>query len=245
MSLAAPRLESAPSLAVPIAAYDWAGIEASLDERGAAILPGLLDPGECAALAARYADDHAFRSRVVMARHNFGRGEYKYLAYPLPETVAALRAALYPRLAPVANRWNAALRNAVRYPDTLAAWLERCHRAGQTKPTPLLLHYVAGDYNCLHHDLYGEHVFPIQATVLLSDPREFAGGEFVLTEQRPRMQGRAEVVTLARGDAVLFAVNHRPVKGARGFYRVSMRHGVSRLKSGERFTLGIIFHDAR
>ncbi len=245
MSLAERRVDPAPSFVRRVSGRDWEEVEASLDERGAAVLPGLLDPAECAGLAVRYADDSAFRSRVVMARHGFGRGEYKYFSYPLPAIVAALRENLYPHLAPIANRWNAALRIGVHYPDTLAAWLERCHRAGQTKPTPLLLHYQAGDYNCLHQDLYGEHVFPIQATVLLNDPHDFAGGEFVLTEQRPRMQSRAEVVTLAQGDAVLFAVNHRPVQGARGFYRVTMRHGVSRLKSGERCTLGVIFHDAR
>ena len=245
MSLAERRADPAPSLARRVSGRDWAQVEASLDERGAAVLPGLLDPAECAGLAGRYADDSAFRSRVVMARHGFGRGEYKYFGYPLPAIVAALRENLYPRLAPIANRWNAALRIGVHYPDTLAAWLERCHCSGQTKPTPLLLHYQAGDYNCLHQDLYGEHVFPIQATVLLSDPRDFTGAEFVLTEQRPRMQSRAEVVTLAQGDAVLFAVNYRPMQGARGFHRVTMRHGVSRLTSGERFTLGVIFHDAR
>ena len=201
---------------------------------------------ECAALAGLYAHDEPFRSRVIMARHGFGRGEYKYFAYPLPETVAALRDALYPPLAAIANRWNAALGIATRYPAEHDAYLERCHAAGQTRPTPLLLQYDEGDYNCLHQDLYGEHVFPLQATVLLSRPGvDFTGGEFVLTEQRPRMQSRAEVVPLAQGEAVIFPVHHRPVQGTRGVYRVNMRHGVSRLRGGRRHTLGIIFHDAK
>jgi len=244
VSLAARAIEAGPSLGRRIAERDWTAVEAALDEQGAAVLPGLLEAEECAELAAHYDDSAGFRSTVVMARHGFGRGEYKYFRYPLPATVDALRQNLYPRLAPIANRWNEAMRSPVQYPGTLAAWLERCHRAGQTKPTPLLLHYKAGDYNCLHQDLYGEHVFPIQATVLLSDQRGFAGGEFVLTEQRPRQQSRAEVISLAQGDAVLFAVNHRPAMGARGYHRVTMRHGVSRLHSGERMTLGVIFHDA-
>ena len=246
MSGAVHAVRAAPSAAERVAALEWRRLAAELDERGAALLPALLEPAESATLARAYDDDARFRSRVVMARHGFGRGEYKYLAYPLPDLVEALRAALYPRLAPIANRWNAAMGVAVRYPETLAEFLERCHRAGQTKPTPLLLSYAAGDYNCLHQDLYGEHVFPLQATVLLSAPgREFAGGEFVLTEQRPRMQSRIEVVPLGQGDAVLFAVNHRPVQGTRGPYRVAMRHGVSRVVSGHRRTLGLIFHDAQ
>jgi uncharacterized protein len=218
---------------------------AALDERGHAVLPGVLDAGECRGLAALYDDEAAFRSRVVMARHNFGRGEYKYLRYPLPGPVAALREALYPLLAPLANEWHARLRLEPRFPPGLQAYLARCRRAGQQRPTPLILKYEEGDYNCLHQDLYGELVFPLQATVLLSAPgRDFAGGEFMLVEQRPRMQSKGEVVPLGQGDAVVFAVNSRPVAGTRGYFRATMRHGVSRLHSGQRFTLGIIFHDA-
>ena len=225
---------------------DWSRAGAELDAAGCAVLPGLLSAVECHSLAALYREDPRFRSRVVMARHGFGRGEYKYFAYPLPEPVAALRTALYPPLAGIANRWNEALGVPLRYPPRHAEYLERCHQAGQTKPTALLLAYGEGDYNCLHQDLYGELVFPLQLTVLLSAPgRDFSGGEFVLTEQRPRMQSRAEVVSLGQGDGVVFAVNQRPVEGSRGIYRVSMRHGVSRLRSGRRHTLGIIFHDAR
>ncbi|HEY2136871.1 MAG TPA: 2OG-Fe(II) oxygenase [Xanthobacteraceae bacterium] len=217
-----------------------------IDAHGCATTGPLLGAEECAALVARYGDDTRFRSRVVMARHGFGRGEYKYFAYPLPDEVAALRTALYVPLAAIANRLNARMGVATRYPDEHAAYLARCHAAGQTKPTPLLLQYGAGDYNCLHQDLYGEHVFPLQATLLLSRPGEdFTGGEFVLTEQRPRMQSRAEVVRLAQGEAVIFPVHHRPVQGTRGVYRLNMRHGVSRIRSGQRHTLGIIFHDAR
>jgi len=224
---------------------DWAAMRAALDERGHAVLPGVLDAGECRGLAALYDDDTAFRSRVVMARHNFGRGEYKYLRYPLPAPVAALREALYPLLAPLANEWHERLRLEPRFPPDLQAYLARCHKAGQQRPTPLILKYGEGDYNCLHQDLYGELVFPLQATVLLSAPgRDFAGGEFMLVEQRPRMQSKGEVVPLGQGDAVVFAVNSRPVAGTRGYYRATMRHGVSRLHSGQRFTLGVIFHDA-
>jgi len=240
------RQEQSSTVGERVAALDWAAIASSLDADGCAVVGPLLDADECAALAARYDDDAVFRSRVVMARHGFGRGEYKYLAYPLPEEVAALRAALYPRLAEIANRWNEAMGVATRYPVAHDDYLARCHAAGQTKPTPLLLRYGAGDYNCLHQDLYGEHVFPLQATLLLSRPAEdFSGGEFVLTEQRPRMQSRAEVVPLSQGEAVIFPVHHRPVQGTRGTYRVNMRHGVSRLRAGARHTLGIIFHDAR
>ena len=225
-----------------VAALDWPAIAAALDADGYATIGALLTPQECASLVALYDDDARFRSRIVMARHNFGRGEYKYFAYPLPPLVAALRTSLYPPLAAIANRWNAAMRIDVRYPPQHAAYLARCKQAGQGKPTPLMLRYGPGDYNCLHQDLYGEHVFPLQLTGLLDDA--FTGGEFVLTEQRPRMQSRASVVPLALGQAVVFPVRHRPVQGARGVYRVAMRHGVSRLASGRRHTLGIIFHDA-
>jgi hypothetical protein len=206
----------------------------------------LLTTQECEALAESYPQDKPFRSRVIMARHGFGRGEYKYFAYPLPDLIQALRTALYPHLAQIANRWNEAMGIAVRFPADHEEFLSRCHKAGQPKPTPLLLQYGPGDYNCLHQDLYGEHVFPLQATVLLSQPGEdFSGGEFVLTEQRPRMQSRAEVVPLHQGEAVIFPVHHRPVRGTRGIYRVNMRHGVSRIREGSRHTLGVIFHDAK
>ncbi len=229
-----------------VAALDWMRIAADLDAHGCAVAGALLSGQECAALAAVYAADEGFRSRIVMARHGFGRGEYKYFAHPLPDMVAGLRTALYGPLAAIANRWNEALGVAARYPEGHAAFLERCHRAGQSKPTPLLLQYGVGDYNCLHQDVYGEHVFPLQFPILLSVPgRDFTGGEFVLTEQRPRMQSRVEVVPLGQGDAVIFPVHHRPVQGGRGTYRVNVRHGVSRLRTGRRHTLGIIFHDAR
>ncbi len=228
-----------------VSAIDWAQVGSELDAQGSAIVEKLLSAEECDALAALYPDEARFRSRVVMARHGFGRGEYKYFSYPLPEPIARLRTALYPPLAAVANRWNAALGIDARFPDEHAAFIRRCHRAGQRRPTPLLLRYGAEDYNCLHQDLYGEHVFPLQLTILLSEPgRDFTGGEFVLTEQRPRMQSRAHVVPLRKGDAVVFAVHHRPLKGTRGVYRVNMRHGVSRVRSGHRHTAGIIFHDA-
>jgi hypothetical protein len=244
-------MQSAPSLTRTedisrIDGFDWDRISRDLDAQGSAILEQVLPVDLCKDLAALYAADTLFRSRVVMARHGFGRGEYKYFAYPLPEIVADLRTALYPKLAPVANRWNGAMAIDIRYPESHADFLKRCHQAGQQKPTPLLLQYSEGDYNCLHQDLYGEHVFPIQVAILLSEPgKDFTGGEFVLTEQRPRMQSRPEVVPLRQGDAVAFAVHHRPVQGTRGFYRVNMRHGVSRLRSGHRHTLGIIFHDAK
>jgi hypothetical protein len=227
-------------------ARDWSEVAGSLDRTGCAVLGGVLSAEECAALAESYPVDAMFRSKVVMARHGFGRGEYQYFSYPLPERVAALREALYPPLAQIANRWSEAMGLETRYPEQLKEYLEICHEAGQTKPTPLLLSYQEGDYNCLHQDLYGEHVFPLQATVLLSEPgQDFTGGAFVLTEQRPRMQSRVEVVELRRGDCVLFPVRYRPVKGTRGFYRVAMRHGVSRVRSGKRYTLGVIFHDAK
>ena len=234
------------TIATRVATQDWPRIAADLDAFGAAVLPGLLDAAQCATLAASYADDAIFRSRVVMARHGFGQGEYRYFAYPLPDTVAALRTALYPPLADIANRWAGLLGEPRHYPADHASYRALCHAAGQTRPTPLLLRYGAGDYNCLHQDLYGEHVFPLQAILLLSAPgRDFSGGEFVLVEQRPRRQSRAEVVPLARGDGVVFAVRDRPVQGTRGVYRATLRHGVSRLRDGARTTLGIIFHDAQ
>jgi len=224
---------------------DWPAIAKELDTHGAAVLSGLLRPEDCAKLAATYPESGLFRSHIIMSRHGFGRGEYKYFAYPLPDLVATLRASLYPALAGIANRWNEALGEATRFPDEHAAFIERCHKAGQKRPTPLLLQYGEGDYNCLHQDIYGAHVFPLQVAILLSEPgRDFTGGEFVLTEQRPRMQSRAEVVPLRQGDGVVFPVHHRPVQGTRGLYRVNLRHGVSRLRSGRRHTLGIIFHDA-
>jgi len=225
---------------------DWDRVAADLDAQGFAVLPALLGAKDCRMVSSLYPDEARFRSHIVMARHGFGRGEYKYFAYPLPDVIAELRTALYPRLASIANRWNESMRTTVRYPDDHAAFLQRCHRAGQTRPTPLLLQYGEGDYNCLHQDLYGEHVFPLQVTILLSVPgRDFTGGEFVLTEQRPRRQSRDEVVDLDQGDGVIFPVSHRPVKGTRGTYRVNLRHGVSRVRSGHRQTLGIIFHDAQ
>lgn len=240
------RVAAAASVADRVEASDWEGVSGSLDAQGSAMLERLLSPDECRALAGLYSDETRFRSRVVMARHGFGCGEYKYFSYPLPGMVADLRSALYPRLAPIANRWNAAMRIDVRYPQTHADFLARCHEAGQVRPTPLLLQYGADDYNCLHQDLYGEHVFPLQVAILLSEPgTDFTGGEFVLAEQRPRMQSRPEVVPLRQGDAVIFAVHHRPVQGTRGTYRVNLRHGVSRVRSGHRHTLGVIFHDAK
>jgi len=225
---------------------DWERVFHEIDQRGNAVLEDLLTPVECRDLSDIYRRDDLFRSHVVMARHGFGRGEYKYFNYPLSGIVEELRQGLYARLAPVANRWNEAMGVDVRYPPKLTDFIERCHHAGQLRPTPLLLQYGEGDYNCLHQDLYGEHVFPMQVAILLSEPgRDFAGGEFVLTEQRPRIQSRPEVVSLRQGDAVAFAVHHRPVQGKRGVYRVNMRHGVSRLRSGHRHTLGIIFHDAK
>lgn len=224
---------------------DWAEIGCDLDAYGAAVAPNLLTPEACRTLASLYPDDRCFRSTVVMACHGFGRGEYRYFAEPLPGVVAALRQELYPRLAPIAGRWSETMRIEARYPADLDAFRALCRAAGQTKPTPLLLRYRAGDYNCLHQDVYGAVVFPLQVAILLSAPgRDFTGGEFVLTEQRPRMQSRAEVVSLGQGDGVIFAVRKRPVQGTRGAYRVALRHGVSRIRSGERFTLGIIFHDA-
>jgi len=239
-------VSAAPNAAALVSSLDWQRISQELDSQGSIVLERLISVDRCQALAAMYPQDELFRSRVVMGRHGFGRGEYKYFHYPLPDIIAELRTELYSRLVPVANRWNAAMGSEIRYPEKHAQFLERCHAAGQVRPTPLLLQYGEGDYNCLHQDLYGEHVFPIQVAILLSEPsRDFTGGEFVLTEQRPRMQSRPEVVPLRQGDAVAFAVHHRPVRGTRGFYRVNLRHGVSRLRAGRRHTLGIIFHDAK
>ena len=224
---------------------DWTNVAPDLDAQGSAMLEHLLSPEECRAISALYPQDDLFRSRVVMGRHGFGRGEYKYFSYPLPYLLAELRAVIYPRLVPIANRWNTAMGIDIQYPEKHQDFLERCHAAGQLKPTPLLLQYETGDYNCLHQDLYGEHAFPLQVAILLSEPgSDFEGGEFVMTEQRPRMQSRAEVVPIRQGDGVVFAVHHRPVAGTRGVYRVNLRHGVSRLRSGRRHTVGIIFHDA-
>jgi uncharacterized protein len=229
----------------PLAAIDWLDVATSLDERGYATTPMLLTSEDCRGLAALYPKEEAFRSRVVMQRHAFGRGEYKYFRYPLPRTVEELRRAIYPHLASIANDWRERLSEERQFPPSLGDYLEQCHIAGQERPTPLLLKYKAGDYNCLHQDLYGDLVFPLQLTVLLSMPQEdFTGGEFLLVEQRPRAQSRGEVVPLRQGEAVIFPVHHRPVSGTRGYYRVTMRHGVSRLRSGQRYTLGIIFHDA-
>jgi len=238
-----------PAALLPIQARvlgrDWPSLGDELDAQGCALVQGLLTRSECHALRELYQQEALFRSRVVMAKHGFGRGEYRYFTYPLPTLVGELRTHLYPKLATVANRWNSALGNADAYPAELSAFLERCHAAGQTKPTPLLLQYAEGDYNCLHQDLYGELVFPLQVALLLSEPgRDFEGGEFVLTEQRPRRQSRPMVLPLRQGDALIFAVRYRPVQGARGFYRVTLRHGVSRVRSGQRHTLGVIFHDA-
>jgi hypothetical protein len=228
-----------------LGAYDWSDVGSRLDANGWAMLDGILSADECRALAGLYEGDGHFRKHIVMARHGFGRGEYRYFAYPLPDILADLRTSIYPRLAPIADRWNEAMGMDVRYPADHAGFLARCHAAGQTRPTPLLLRYGEGDYNALHQDIYGEHVFPFQVVFLLSEPgRDFTGGEFVLTEQRPRMQSRAEVVPLRQGDAAIFAVHNRPVEGKRGFYRVNLRHGVSRVRSGHRHTTGVIFHDA-
>lgn len=237
--------EVAPGLSERVAALDWARAETELNAQGWTTFSRFLRAAECQALSALYADAGLFRSRVVMARHGYGSGEYQYFAYPLPKAIAELRAAYYAPLAPLANRWNAALREERTFPAEHATYIAQCQRAGQLRPTPLLLRYQAGDYNCLHQDLYGAEVFPLQVALLLSEPeRDFSGGEFVLTEQRPRMQSRPMVVPLAQGDALVFAVHHRPVSGQRGVYRVNLRHGVSKLRSGQRSTLGLIFHDA-
>jgi uncharacterized protein len=238
---------SAPPIGIAdrVAAIDGSRLAEELDAQGCAMVEELVPRAECQELAALYAHDDRFRARVVMARHGFGRGEYKYFAYPLPALIGELRTCFYPRLVPIANRWSVEMGLEVQFPEEHSAFIERCHAAGQIRPTPLLLEYGEGDYNCLHQDLYGEHVFPLQVAVLLSEPgRDFTGGEFVMTEQRPRMQSRPMVLPLRQGDAVVFAVNDRPVAGTRGTYRVHLRHGVSRLRSGRRHTLGVIFHDA-
>ena len=238
-------ITTAQDVAGRVKALDWERVSKDLDAQGCAMIERLISPAECKALAELYPEDGIFRSRVVMGRHGFGRGEYKYFNYPLPDILAGLRTSIYPHLVPIANRWNTAMGIDARYPAQHADFIAQCHDAGQLRPTPLLLQYAADDYNCLHQDLYGEQVFPFQVTILLSEPgRDFTGGEFVLTEQRPRMQSRPEVVPLRQGDAVVFAVHHRPVQGTRGVYRVNLRHGVSRLRSGHRHTVGIIFHDA-
>lgn len=228
-----------------VAGLDWPAIHAALHAQGHATTGPLLTPAEAASLTARYAEEAPYRSRVVMARHGFGQGEYKYFDYPLPPLIEQLRTSLYPHLVPVANAWQAALGLEPRFPAGLAQMLARCHEAGQTRPTPLILKYGQGDYNCLHQDLYGEHVFPLQAAFLLSEPgADFSGGDFVLVEQRPRMQSRPHVVPLRQGEAVIFAVHHRPVPGTRGVYRVNLRHGVGTVRHGQRYTAGVIFHDA-
>jgi hypothetical protein len=229
-----------------IKTLDWERVSRGLDAQGNAILDRILSADECRNLRDLYVKDSLFRSRIVMSKYGFGRGEYKYFHYPLPDVIEVLRTAIYLQLAPIANRWNAAMGIDIRYPERHADFIQQCHDAGQLRPTPLLLQYEAGDYNCLHQDLYGKHVFPLQVAILLSEPaKDFTGGEFVLTEQRPRVQSRPEVVPLRQGDAVAFAVHYRPVRGTRGTYRVNLRHGVSRLRSGRRQTLGIIFHDAK
>jgi hypothetical protein len=241
-----PQAQQPPSNAQPIESFNWDAINVELDAYGAAVIGPLLSPDQCKTLINEYDNEDLYRSRVVMARHGFGRGEYKYFTYPLPSVIAELRERLYPPLAEIANRWNEAMDIDVRYPAEHEAFKARCHEGGQAKPTPLILSYGAGDYNCLHQDIYGEHVFPLQIAFLLSKPgEEFTGGEFMLTEQRPRMQSRVEVVPLGQGMGVIFPVHHRPVKGTRGTYRVNMRHGVSRVRSGRRFTMGVIFHDAK
>lgn len=241
-----PPASTIQSAETRLAAYDWRAFASELNTYGCAVLGNVLTPGECREIAALYSHEEHFRSHIHMTRHGFGRGEYRYFKYPLPDLVGGLRTALYPRLANIANEWHEHIGVGQRYPSSHRDFLDQCHAGGQTRPTPLLLQYVPGDFNCLHQDLYGELAFPLQVAFLLSEPgRDFTGGEFVLTEQRPRMQSRVEVVPLKQGDAVTFAVHTRPVQGAKGSYRVSLRHGVSRIRSGRRHTMGIIFHDAR
>jgi len=246
MNATAPRIEkNVAGIAARVDGFDWEKMTADLNTNGWAMLKGVLGPAEADAIGALYPQEQGFRSKVIMARHGFGRGEYKYFSYPLPGLISELRTSIYPHLSPVANNWNELMGIDVRFPADHAAFIDRCHKAGQKRPTPLLLQYCEGDYNALHQDLYGEHVFPLQLAFLLSEPeKDFTGGEFALTEQRPRMQTRVEVVPLRKGDAVIFAVHFRPQKGTKGYYRVNMRHGVSRLRSGHRQTMGVIFHDA-
>jgi hypothetical protein len=245
MSARSKVVSIATSVAERVESNDWNRVAVELDAQGASVIERLLTASECTDLSACYPLEQLFRSRVEMAKHGFGRGEYKYFAYPLPDVVATLRTSLYPHLVPIANAWSTALDTGVQFPRTHASFVRRCHAAGQRRPTPLLLQYGEGDYNCLHQDLYGEHVFPLQVAVLLSEPdRDFTGGEFVMTEQRPRMQSRPMVLPLRQGDALVFAVQQRPVQGKRGSYRVNLRHGVSQVRSGHRHTLGVIFHDA-
>ena len=235
----------AATIEARVDAIDWVKVHAGLDAQGWAVAPKLLTPAEADSISGLYHQEHGFRSHIIMSRHGFGRGEYKYFSYPLPALIQSLRTAAYAKLAPIANQWNERMRQPVRFPADHAAFLKRCHKAGQTRPTPLLLEYAPEDYNCLHRDLYGEHVFPIQIAILLDQPGEdFEGGEFVMTEQRPRMQSRAMVLPLKKGDAAIFAVNSRPMKGTRGDYQVKLNHGVSKLHSGKRHTVGVIFHDA-
>ena len=234
------------SIAERVEAVSWQQVSRQLDAEGNAIIPSILSPDECDKIRGLYEKKNIFRSNIVMERHGFGRGEYRYFSYPLPDVIAVLRTSIYPHLVPIANSWNETLKIEVRYPTKHADFIDRCHRAGQEKPTPLLLKYGTDDYNCLHQDLYGPHVFPLQVAILLSEPdQDFTGGEFVMTEQRPRMQSRPMVVPLHKGDGVVFAVHNRPAEGKKGRYRVNLRHGVSRLRSGSRYTLGIIFHDAQ
>lgn len=241
-----PKTEQRASAAKRVSSIDWERVHRDLDAQGNAVINGLLDEKDCDEIISLYAEDGRFRKRIVMAAHGYGRGEYKYFNYPLPELVQNLRTAVYPNLVSIANRWNETMKIEVRYPEQHQEFLERCHEAGQVRPTPLILKYGADDFNCLHQDLYGEHVFPLQLAVLLAKPNDdFTGGEFIMTEQRPRMQTTPMVVPLKQGDGVIFAVHNRPVKGKRGFYRVNMRHGVSKIISGSRHTLGIIFHDAK
>jgi len=234
------------SIAERVEGVGWEEVSRDLDAEGSAVIKGVLAPDECDEVRRLYDNDSLFRSRVVMERHGFGRGEYRYFRYPLPELIRDLRTSIYPYLRPIANKWNEAMVVDIQFPPTHAEYIRRCHKAGQDKPTPLILKYGTDDYNCLHQDLYGEHVFPLQIAVLLSEPeKDFTGGEFVMTEQRPRMQSRPMVVPLRKGDGVVFAVHHRPVRGKKSVYRVNLRHGVSRIRSGNRYTLGIIFHDAK